>query len=72
MQRNKSCDQNRGTGLKAETNPDINVKLERGKCETVRFSLTVRDYKSFFFLHGKCRVQSRIRLEINLSAKMAA
>lgn len=49
MQRNKSCDQNRGTGLKAETNPDINVKLERGKCETVRFSLTARDYTSFLF-----------------------
>ena len=35
------------------TNPDINVKLERGKCETVRFSLTVRDYNFFFSLHGK-------------------
>lgn len=55
MQRNKSCDQNQGTGLKAMTNPDINVKLESGKCQSVRFSLTVRDYKSFFFfffLHG--------------------
>lgn len=30
------------------TNPVINVKLERGKYETVRFSLTVRDYKSLF------------------------
>lgn len=49
MQRNKSCDQNQGPGLKAVTNPDINVKLEGGKCETVWFSLTVKDYKPFFF-----------------------
>lgn len=58
MQRNKSCDQNRGTGLKAVTNPDINVKLERGKCESVEFGSTVRDYQilhgNFFLWGGTC------------------
>lgn len=51
------------------TNPDINVKLERGKYETVRFNLTVRDYKSFFCMGN---VLGRVTLEINLSGEMAA
>lgn len=39
-------------GLKAETNPDINVKLVRGKCQSVGFSSTVGDYQSV--VHSKC------------------
>ena len=47
MQKNKSCDQNQETGLKAMTNPDINVKLDRCKCQNDKLSLTLRDCKSF-------------------------
>ena len=49
------------------TNPDINVKLVRGKCQSVRFSLTVRDYKYFsFFVLCMGNIFSRVMLEINL------
>lgn len=46
------------------TNPDINGKLEIGKCETVRFSYRLK------IVFCMANFSSHVMLEINLLAKM--